>query len=184
MLSSTGSDHAAGSVCDTKPSSVNESDGALLAGAHGRPGRREGVQRSGQHGGSGGELGRPGRRCKRRADAKRVETEHEDASQQDADSESDSGNDDKVQQADDGLGGLTDAAGRSEVQSRDFVVVRSATRVDWPRGRQDAALVLPTRADTCAHQICAGQQAGRQSSRACGGAGQRHKRHPVRLNVL
>ena len=48
----------------------------------------------------------------------------------------------------DGRGGLTDAAGRSKVRSRDFVVVRSATRVDWLRRWQDAALVLPTRADT------------------------------------
>lgn len=51
----------------------------------------------------------------------------------------------------DGRGGLTDAAGRSKDRSRDFVVVRSATRVDWLRRRQDAALVLPTRADTLAH---------------------------------
>ena len=39
------------------------------------------------------------------------------------------------------------------------MVVKSATRVDWLRGRQDAALVLPTRADTSEYQICTGQYA-------------------------
>jgi hypothetical protein len=72
---------------------------------------------------------------------------------------------------------LTDAAGRSEVQSRDFVVVRSATRVDWLRGRQDNTLVLPTRASTCEKQFCAGQHAVWKRRADA-------QRYPVRFDVL
>lgn len=66
-----------------------------------------------------------GQRCKRRAIT--VQKEHGSASRQQS-------IDGEVYQAD-GRGGLTDAAGRSKVQSRDFVVVMSATRVDWLAGR-------------------------------------------------
>jgi hypothetical protein len=57
------------------------------------------------------------------------------------------------------------------------VVVRSATRVDWLRGRQDAALVLPTRADAQRYQFCAGQHAVWKRRADT-------QRYPVRIDVL
>ncbi|KAJ4990174.1 hypothetical protein SVAN01_04265 [Stagonosporopsis vannaccii] len=68
----------------------------------------------------------------------------------------------------DGRGGLTDAAGRSKGQSRDFVVVRSATRVDWLRGGRTQLLSYRRVLRAARTKFALG-------STPCGGAAQRHK---------
>ena len=115
-----------------------EPDGALLAGSgvceqerereyerermawHGRPGRRDSRQRAGQDS-SEGELGW-GRSAALQA-SRRNSTKTNMARRDNCRSDRRRGVPSRWAWR------LTDAAGRSKVQSRDFVVVRSATRV-------------------------------------------------------